>query len=62
MSKNAGDNTISFLPCNKSSVVDLNININLLNSGDLIKEDEMGGAFSTRGRDEKCIQYFGWKT
>jgi len=22
----------------------------------------MGGACSTRGRGEKCIQYFGWKT
>jgi hypothetical protein len=30
-------------------------------SGDQIKEDEMGGACSTHGRDEKCIQYFGGK-
>jgi hypothetical protein len=30
--------------------------------GDKIKKDEMGGTRSTRGRDEKCIQYFGWKT
>jgi hypothetical protein len=30
-------------------------------SGYKIK-DEMGGACSTHGRDEKCIQYFGWKT
>jgi len=28
----------------------------------LIKEDGMGRACSTDGRDEKCIQYFGWKT
>jgi hypothetical protein len=26
-----------------------------------MKEDEMGGACSTHGSDEKCIQYFGWK-
>jgi hypothetical protein len=25
---------------------------------DQIKEDEMGGAFVTHGRDEKCIQNF----
>jgi len=24
-----------------------------------IKEDEMGGACGTHGRDEKCVQYFG---
>jgi hypothetical protein len=24
-------------------------------------EDEMGGACSTKGSDEKCIQDFGWK-
>jgi hypothetical protein len=24
--------------------------------------DEMIGTCSTHGRDEKCIQYFGWKT
>jgi hypothetical protein len=30
--------------------------------GDKIKEDEIFGAFSTDGRDEKCIEYFGWKT
>jgi hypothetical protein len=29
--------------------------------GDQIKEDEMGEACSTVGKDEKCIQYFGWK-
>jgi len=27
-----------------------------------IKEDEMSGSWSTHGRDDKCIQYFGWKT
>jgi hypothetical protein len=27
-----------------------------------IKEDEMGRECSTDGTDEKCIQYFGWKT
>jgi len=30
--------------------------------GDKDKEDEMGRSCSTHGRDEKCIQYFGWKT
>jgi len=25
-------------------------------SGDLIKEDDMGGSCSTHGRDEKCIR------
>jgi hypothetical protein len=30
--------------------------------GDEIREDEMGGACSTRGRGEKYIHYFGWKT
>ena len=29
------------------------------NSGDQIKEDEMGGACGTYGGDEKCIQGFG---
>jgi hypothetical protein len=29
--------------------------------GDQIKGDEMGGACSTYGRDEKCIRYCGWK-
>jgi len=29
---------------------------------DQIKEDEMGGACSTHGKNEKCIQYFGRKT
>jgi hypothetical protein len=29
---------------------------------DKIKEDETGGECSTVGRDEKSIQYFGWKT
>jgi hypothetical protein len=29
---------------------------------DRIKVDEMGGACSMLGRDEECIQYFGWKT
>jgi hypothetical protein len=29
--------------------------------GDQIKEDEMGGACGTHGRDEKFIQNFGWK-
>jgi len=32
----------------------------LLNSE--MKEDEIGGAGSTNGRDEKFIQYFGRKT
>jgi hypothetical protein len=27
-----------------------------------IKENEMGGTRSTRERDEKCKQYFGWKS
>jgi len=27
-----------------------------------IKEDRMGGACNTHGRDEKCIQNFVWKT
>jgi hypothetical protein len=27
-----------------------------------INEDEMGGACSTNGRNEECIQNFGWKT
>jgi hypothetical protein len=27
-----------------------------------MKEDEMGGTFSTHGREEKCIQIFDWKT
>jgi hypothetical protein len=30
--------------------------------GDSIKENEIGGACRTDGRDEKCLQYFGWKT
>jgi hypothetical protein len=30
--------------------------------GDQIKKDEMAGACSMGGREEKCIQYFGWKT
>jgi len=30
----------------------------LPNGTDLIK-DEMGGACSTRGRDEKCVSHFG---
>jgi len=29
---------------------------------DQIKEDEMSRACSMHGRDEKCIQYFDWKT
>jgi len=29
------------------------------NSGDQIKEDEMGGACGTYGGDEKCVQGFG---
>jgi len=28
----------------------------------MIKEDKIGGACSTDGRDEKCIQNFGRKT
>jgi hypothetical protein len=28
----------------------------------VLKEDEMGGACSTHGRDEKCIQHFGTET
>jgi hypothetical protein len=31
-------------------------------SGDQIKKGGIGGACSTDGRDEKCMQYFGWKT
>jgi len=27
-----------------------------------IKEDEMGGACSKHGRDEKCVKYFGQET
>jgi len=30
--------------------------------GDGIQEDEIGRACSTHGRDEKCVQSFGWKT
>jgi hypothetical protein len=30
--------------------------------GDQIKEDEMGGPCSPHGRDDKYIQYSGWKT
>jgi len=30
-------------------------------SGDQVKEDEMGGACSTHGCDEKCIQNVGRK-
>jgi len=26
------------------------------------KEDEIGGACSIHGEDEKCIQYSGWET
>jgi hypothetical protein len=26
------------------------------------EEDEMGDAYTTHGRDEKCIQNFGWRT
>jgi hypothetical protein len=33
----------------------------LVTQGD-VKEDEMGGACSSHGRDEKCIQHFGRKT
>jgi hypothetical protein len=29
---------------------------------DQIKKNEIGGAYSTHGRDEKCIQKFGWKS
>jgi hypothetical protein len=29
---------------------------------DHIKEDEMGRVCSMHGIDEKCIQYFDWKT
>jgi hypothetical protein len=29
---------------------------------DQVKEGEMGGAYSTHGRYEKFLQYFGWKT
>jgi hypothetical protein len=32
-----------------------------LNIIGVIKENEMGGMCSTYGRDEKCIQYSGWK-
>ena len=31
-------------------------------SGDEIAKNEMGGAFSTRGRKDKCIQGFGRET
>jgi len=31
-------------------------------SGDKIKEDGMGRACSTHGKDENCTEYFGWKT
>jgi hypothetical protein len=30
--------------------------------GNEIKEDEMGGACTTRGKNEKIIQNFAWKT
>jgi hypothetical protein len=30
--------------------------------GDQVKDVEVGGTCSTHGRDEKCIQYLGWKT
>jgi hypothetical protein len=29
--------------------------------GPHIKDDEMGGAYSTNGREEKRIESFGWK-
>jgi hypothetical protein len=29
---------------------------------DEVLEDKMGEAYSSRGKDEKYIQYFGWKT
>jgi hypothetical protein len=35
---------------------------NLNASPNIIKEDEIGGACSTHGRDEKYIQNFGGKT
>jgi len=47
--REAGENCImrTFTKCHK---------------GDQGKEDEMDGACSTHGRDEKCIRYFDWKT
>jgi hypothetical protein len=30
--------------------------------GDHIKDDDMGRECSMYGKDEKCIQKFGWKT
>jgi hypothetical protein len=30
--------------------------------GDQVREDEVGDACIIYGRNEKCIQYFGWKT
>jgi hypothetical protein len=30
--------------------------------GDSIEEDEMDGACSVHGKDEKCLQYFSSKT
>jgi hypothetical protein len=35
---------------------------NIVRMVNQIKEHEMGGACRTDGRDEKYIQYFGWKT
>jgi hypothetical protein len=29
---------------------------------DQVEEVEMRGACGTDGRDEKCIEYFGWQT
>jgi len=29
---------------------------------DQVKGDEMGGAYKTDGRDEKCMRKFGWET
>jgi hypothetical protein len=40
----------------------INFKLQQILLGDQIKEDEMGGACSTYGRDEKCLQCFGFKT
>jgi len=35
---------------------------NLYTSPNISQEDEMGGACSTDGINDNCLQYFGWKT
>jgi len=54
--------------CNVCSVTATSVlRVKVFSSRDLFRrrdhiEDEMGGTCSTHGTDEKCVQYFGWKT